>query len=139
MDASWKTQTPPSSLQIRQREDDAGTLRVALLGEVDIATGEYLAAQIAQLMRARRTARLDLSDLRFIDGSGIDALVRALKAARDAGCELEVEPRVRPIVQRIIALAGLERDVWPQDAPRDGTRFEADAADRVTPRRRARG
>jgi anti-anti-sigma factor len=113
MDASWRTQTAPPSLQISQREDDEGTLRVAVIGEVDIATGDYMAAQITQLTQSRRAVRLDLSDLRFIDGSGIDALVRALKAARDAGCELEVEPRVSPIVQRIIVLAGLERDVWP--------------------------
>jgi anti-anti-sigma factor len=76
MDASWRTSTPPSSLQISQREDGDGALRVALLGEVDIATGDHLAAQIARLTLPRRTVRLDLSDLRFIDGSGIDVLVR---------------------------------------------------------------
>jgi anti-anti-sigma factor len=113
MDASWRTHTPPPPLEITHRHDDEGALRVTLLGEVDIATTDYLAAQIMQLARADRRLRIDLSRLRFIDCSGIDALVRALKAAREAGCELEVEPRVSPTVERIIRLAGLARDVWP--------------------------
>jgi anti-anti-sigma factor len=113
MDASWRTPTPPPSLQIRQRDDDDGALRVTLLGEIDIAIGAGLAAQLAQLMHAGRPVRLDLSRLRFIDCSGIHALIGALRAARDAGCELEVEPQVSPSVERIIHLARVARDLWP--------------------------
>jgi len=112
MDDPWSRRTPPPSAEVRQRDDADAALRLTLVGEIDMAAADYLTAQIARLTGARRPVRLDLSQLRFIDCGGLDALVRAVVAARDAGCEFEVEPRVSAGVERIFRLAGDAPELW---------------------------
>ena len=112
MDDPWSRRTPPPSVEVRQEDDGDGALRLTLVGEIDMAAADYLTTQIAHLTRARRPVRLDLSQLRFIDCGGLDALVRAVVAARDAGCKLEVEPRVSAGVERIFRLGGDTPELW---------------------------
>src|SRR5206468_2023192 len=58
------------------------TLRLTLLGDLDLASAETLSARLAELRAADRPVRLDLSKLAFIDSSGIQALLVALADAR---------------------------------------------------------
>ena len=57
--------------------------------------------------------RLDLSELDFIDSSGVQALVVGLKYARRSGRELEVDRRVSASVERLIEMMGIGAQLWP--------------------------
>lgn len=100
-------------LECRHSIDPDGARRLTLLGEVDIAVAHELKVRLGSLMRSGAAARLDLSELRFIDLCGLDAILCALRRARRTGYELEVEPRVSRTVERIIAYAGVAAIVWP--------------------------
>jgi anti-anti-sigma factor len=104
-------------LEYRLRTDPDGAQRLTLLGEVDIAVADQLARQLERLERLRTHAVLDLSELRFIDLCGLDAILAALRKARRTGWELEVDPRVSRSVERIIDFAGVSAIVWPSAHP----------------------
>lgn len=104
--------------EISQRDDADGALRVALAGELDLAVSNRLRLRLRELGRGMRPVRLDLSALDFIDCSGVGVIVGALAEARRGCWELEVDPAVSPIVDRVIALTGVNRDLWPAEAVR---------------------
>ena len=58
---------------------------------------------------------LDLSELEFIDSSGVRAIVLGLKHARQGGHELEVDERISPTVARMIEIMGIASQLWPRD------------------------
>jgi anti-anti-sigma factor len=99
--------------ECREGTDSDGARRLTLLGEVDIAVAEELAGRLAQLEQTRTPGRLDLSELRFIDLCGLDAILAALRRGRRSGWRLEVDRRVSRSVERIISFAGVEAIVWP--------------------------
>jgi anti-anti-sigma factor len=103
-------------LECRHSIDADGAQRLTLLGEVDIAVAHELKARLGALMRSGAAARLDLSELRFIDLCGLDAILSALRRARRTGYELEVDRPVSRTVERIIAYAGVGEMVWPTAA-----------------------
>ena len=100
-------------LELRQRDDRDGALRVTLVGELDIAQRDQVRAQLRQLRDVHRRVRLDLSQLDFIDCSGVDAILGVLTEGRGAGWELEVDRLVSPSVERIAALTGIASELWP--------------------------
>ena len=53
------------------------------------------------------TLRLDLSNLRFIDSTGIGVLLRVASEAERRGVDLSITPAPRE-VQRVFAAAGVE-------------------------------
>jgi anti-anti-sigma factor len=103
----------PPWLRYRHRADPDGALRLILLGEVDVAVAEDLLARLRELEHSHARVRLDLSQLRFIDLGGLDAILAALAEARRTGRELEVDPQVSPSVQRLIDYVGASRMIWP--------------------------
>ena len=94
---------------------DAAT-RVTLVGELDIAVADGVEERLRQLSAAGRRTRLDLSQLDFIDSSGVRAIVLGLKEARRAGHELEVDRRISPTVARMIEIMGIGPQLWPEDS-----------------------
>ena len=104
--------------EIRQRHDTDGALRVTLIGELDLAVADGLRARLDQLRRSERRVRLDLSELEFIDCSGINGILGALAEARRQHWELEVDRLVSPGVRRITSLADVASALWPAAARR---------------------
>jgi len=86
---------------------------VALVGELDIAVADGVEERLRRLRDAGRRARLDLSQLDFIDSSGVRATVLGLKHARQGGHELEVDRRISPTVKRMIEIMGIGPQLWP--------------------------
>jgi anti-anti-sigma factor len=103
------------SLEISQHNDDDGALRLALIGEVDIAVIDALTFRLRELERVRRPVRLDLTRLRFIDVAGMSALVRAITHVRAIGCNLEIVRPVTPAVETVVAFTGVAPVLWPTD------------------------
>lgn len=96
---------------------DDGILRLALVGELDLAVTDILVQRLAALREARVPARLDLSRIEFIDSAGIQALLRGVLHAQVDGTRLiEIEPDVSPQVRRLVDLVGIAQVLWPAPA-----------------------
>ena len=88
---------PRRAFAIREHPDRDGMLRLTLLGYLDLTTAETFRSRLAELKPSGRPVRLDLSQLAFIDSSGIQALLAVLTDARWTGWQLDVAQPVSPI------------------------------------------
>jgi anti-sigma B factor antagonist len=102
---------PPEALSIAISRPAEGVVLLALAGEVDIlSVGELKrrAAQLAALMPAHVV--FDLSGLEFIDSSGINALVQAVRTI-EAGGGTAVLAAPSPEARRVFEIIGLSQVV----------------------------
>ena len=104
------------SFEIRENLDGDGAVRVTLVGELDIAVADRVEERLRRLPGEDRVVRLDLSQLEFIDSSGVRAIVLGLKHARQAGHDLEVDARISPTVERMIEIMGIAPQLWPGES-----------------------
>ena len=109
-----------SMLELSERQDADGAVRLTLIGELDLSVTDRLRGRLDQLGRSQQRVRLDLSQLDFIDCSGLRAILNALADARGKQRALEVDRRVSPNVSRVISLVHIASDLWPADALADG-------------------
>ncbi len=101
---------------IREHLDADETLRLTILGDLDLAVAGKLSARLAELKATGHPVRLDLSQLAFIDSSGIQAILIALTDARWTGWRLEVTRELSPSVARAAEIVGIAQVLWPQDS-----------------------
>ncbi len=83
----------------------APVLRVR--GEVDLDTREQFVEALRLLRAHDGSARVDLSDVTFIDSSGISALIESQKQAIDDGSQLVLIAPSSPC-RRVIEILGLD-------------------------------
>jgi anti-anti-sigma factor len=100
---------------ISERDDSDGARRLALTGELDLATVPELRTRLRELSADHRTVRLDFSRLDFMDSTGIHIIYSALQHSMSDGWNLEVDPDLSPPAARVIALTGLDHHLWPAD------------------------
>jgi anti-anti-sigma factor len=86
---------------------DAGVASLTLTGELDLAHVRRFDALVAAAYVRADHCRIDLAGVRFIDSSGIRALLRARRRASEGGVTLELA-NAGPAVGRVLATAGLE-------------------------------
>lgn len=89
--------------------DERGSTRVVRLeGECDMATAPQLQETLQQFRPpAVDQVILDLSDLTFLDSSGIGVIVAALKRLREADGELKIAGASGPVL-RVLEITGLD-------------------------------
>jgi anti-anti-sigma factor len=85
--------------------DEARAFR--LVGELDAASTEAVAALVAQAPPGPQELRLDLSELTFMGSEGVRLIVNLARARTGPGELVLVNP-TRP-VKRVIELTGIER------------------------------
>jgi anti-sigma B factor antagonist len=98
----------PATFAAREGDED-GTWILAVAGEIDVATSPELRRELHQLAdREPASLVLDLSDVTFIDSSGLGVLVGALKRLReeDRGDILVLEGLQEP-VRKVFDITGL--------------------------------
>lgn len=106
-DRKLSVQEPPDlsplcePFHILERTAD-GQRVIAPCGELDVST----AAQLKERLAGNRNTILDLSDLSFIDSTGIYALVSTAQRARSEAWEFTVR-NPQPAVLHVIKLVGL--------------------------------
>ena len=101
--------------RIEERFERDGAVRLELIGELDVAVVELLASRLRELQKGGYRVVLDLSQLAFLDSSGIQEILRALGHARQDGWELEVEGPLNDSVAWTIDLLGARAFFWPEE------------------------
>jgi anti-sigma B factor antagonist len=98
----------PREFQARP-ERDGETMFLWLAGEFDIACKPDFHAALDELVAGRPSCVVvDLSELTFIDSSGLDALLAAWQRARGDGFELAIVPSPSEHVRRTLRISGLD-------------------------------
>jgi anti-anti-sigma factor len=104
------------SLSIRILEEDS-VCTLALAGELDLANAATLAAQLDE--RSAGELVLDMSELEFIDSTGIALLVATHRRLNGNGAvRFSLIGSENPAVQRVMALTGLESEL-PSEEDRE--------------------
>lgn len=103
-------------LRIEQSAETGGAVRLVLRGELDLAGVPTLRAHLQQLGGEHRLVRLDLSELRFMDSTGLGTVITAVLDARRDGWTLEIERPRHRTVQRVLEISGAGSYLWPDSA-----------------------
>jgi anti-anti-sigma factor len=111
------TQTPAAAqLELSCRTGANGYQIISVAGELDIATAEQAYSYISEVIDERSApVTVDLSGLTFCDASGLGALARIARHARETGREL-VLTSARPSLVKIMRITGLDR-LFPELHP----------------------
>jgi anti-anti-sigma factor len=90
------------------REHDGDTVRIALTGELDLATGDAVREQLERDFAAVRPSLVlvDMAEVSFCDSSGIEALICARNAAIAQGTVLRLV-NVRGIARTTLEITGV--------------------------------
>jgi anti-anti-sigma factor len=101
--------TEPAQLELTCRTGANGYQIVSVTGELDIATAEQAYSYISEVIDGRPApVTVDLSGLTFCDASGLGALARIGRHARQAGRQLMLAS-ARPSLLKIMRITGLDR------------------------------
>ena len=99
----------PRQLELSCATDGDGNQIISVTGELDIATAEQAYAYISDVIDAWPTpVSVDLSGLTFCDASGLGALARLARHARQAGRQLRLTA-ARPSLLKIMRITGLDK------------------------------
>ena len=99
----------PLALELSCATDGDGNQIISVTGELDIATAEQAYAYISDVIDAwPAPVSVDLSGLTFCDASGLGALARTARHARQAGRQLRLTA-ARPSLLKIMRITGLDR------------------------------
>jgi anti-anti-sigma factor len=105
----------PHAFRLDERFERNGTVRLMLIGELDMAVAEYLSTRLRELRKGGYPVRLDLSELEFVDSSGIHAILHAVSEARRDGWSLDLDGRMTEQVARTVDLVGARTFLWPEE------------------------
>ncbi len=106
-----------SHLQIVESQEPE-RIRLRLSGELDLASAPRLRERLDELRQQRRPVVLDLSELEFMDSSGLHLMIDELQEARVGDWSLRIDPNIAPQVLRLFRLVELDRLIL--DGPRPG-------------------
>jgi anti-anti-sigma factor len=103
----------PLALELACATDGDGNQIISVTGELDVATAEQAYAYISDVIDAwpglsPAPVSVDLSGLTFCDASGLGALARVARHARQAGRQLRLTA-ARPSLLKIMRITGLDR------------------------------
>ena len=106
----------PVQLELSCRTEEDGSQVVSVTGELDIATAEQAYAYISDVIDCwPAPVSVDLAGLTFCDASGLGALARVARHARQAGRPLKLIS-ARPSLVKIMRITGLDR-TFPELRP----------------------
>ena len=108
MSPTFSPVTPLVQLRIDTSCPSPAFVRVAVVGEIDLATADVLHAGLRSVLSAQLPHRveIDLAGVSFMDCTGLTVLVVARDAALRTGCQLRIT-NPQPIVRRVLELTGL--------------------------------
>jgi len=106
----------PVQLELSCRTEEDGSQVITVTGELDIATAEQAYTYISDVIDGwPAPVSVDLAGLTFCDASGLGALARVARYARQAGRPLRLIS-ARPSLVKIMRITGLDR-TFPELRP----------------------
>ena len=91
-------------LRVQSTEQD-DALVLALAGEFDLASAQLVDEELARAQESHPIVILDLSQVTFMDSTGLQVVLRVDERMRESGSSLLVVPG-SPQVQRLFELTG---------------------------------
>jgi anti-sigma B factor antagonist len=88
--------------------EERGCLIVSLAGEIDLEHSPRARELLLEQVARKRRVLVDLSDVEYIDSSGIASLVEAFQKSKRAGSGFALAA-VNPAALRVMQLARLDR------------------------------
>jgi anti-anti-sigma factor len=87
-----------------------GTVRLAVAGEVDLATAEALRAAMTRLMGDGRVTRIvvDFAEVGFLDAGGVTALLAGYRHAEERGIAF-ILVNCPPTPRRVLEIVALDK------------------------------
>jgi len=114
----------PSEMVTSTQASD-GKAVVTVRGEVDLVSCDELRRALGEALAMSTHTTIDLTDLSFIDSSGLSVLVEAHRKARDAGGVFVIR-NATPMLRRLLDITRLDTllvlEPSTADAPPDGAR-----------------
>lgn len=101
------TTYPPFAVLVATAAD--GSVRVKVTGELDLSTASELDETLRREIDAGRRIVIDLSEIEFIDSTGLNTLLAALRASDTNGGTLAVSPTLPTQVRRVLEITGLNK------------------------------
>jgi anti-sigma B factor antagonist len=96
-----------AELDITVRKTSGGSAVVDVAGEIDVYTSPVLQEKLVEVLRdGSSNIVLDLSDVTFLDSTGLGVLITALKRCRNADGDLELVT-AQPNVLKVLEITGL--------------------------------
>jgi anti-anti-sigma factor len=110
MSAEPSRRVAPVALRLTTHADGNGTVRLAVAGEIDLATVGPLADAMIEIIKDDRPAHLivDFAEVAFLDSSGVSALVAAWQLASVGQVGFTVTS-CRPNVLRVLEITGMAK------------------------------
>jgi anti-sigma B factor antagonist len=120
MSAEPSRRVEPVPLGLTTHADPDGTVRLAVVGEIDMATVDPLTDAIISIVRGQSPRRLlvDFAQVGFLDSCGVSALVAAWHLAGTSQVDFAVI-NCRPNVLRVLELTGMAKAL--KATPPDGS------------------
>ena len=94
--------------QIRESVDGS-RVRLTLFGELDMSYGQQLEDRLIELQSEGRSVVMDLSQLEFMDSTGLAIMTRAINSATNEGWEFVIDPGLSPQVRRLFRLTAMDQ------------------------------
>jgi anti-sigma B factor antagonist len=99
---------------------NGGAMVLTIDGELDMATAPILARDLNSALDARPSAlTLDLSELTFVDSTGLSVLITAHRRAGQDGCAFVLRSPRRAVL-RTLQLTGLDEHLTIEAPATDG-------------------
>lgn len=99
----------PPSFAIDVAPDGEGGVRLKVHGELDLSTSPELGEIMQREILGGRAVIVDLSGVTFIDSTGLNEMIQALRACEVNGGGLSVAPDLPDQVRRVFEITGLDR------------------------------
>jgi anti-anti-sigma factor len=84
-------------------------VQVAVAGDVDLATAPAMVGTVLEQIRHPKRVTLDLSQVTFIDSSGVHPLLGLAATASHSGAPLVILRFLQPQVQRVLEVSSTLR------------------------------
>lgn len=111
-------QVTEATVRVLLEEREQGRYVMSLDGDLDIATAPVLADAVTRLIAEPAVGQLlvDLADVRFLDSSGVRALLQARKAAQERGIAFMVS-RPGEFVAEVLRIAAVDQLLGVNQTP----------------------
>ncbi len=107
----------PGALRISESRSE-GAVELLLAGELDLGAAPQLEQRLREIERSRPSRLvIDLSELTFMDSTGLRLLLAAHARCSERQCELVLRPGEEP-VQRVFHLTGALKMLRFEDSPK---------------------